>query len=273
MSATEAKVVIVTGAARGLGRAMALGLADSGSRVVAVCRPRAAGERPADAFPDAVMRVDADVTSEADCDRVVAEAIARFGAVDVVVNNAAIAHEPFLKFRDSDFADIRPDDWRSVFDVNVHGAFLMTRAAVPHLVGRGWGRVVNISTSMSTMLAPGVLPYGPSKAALVAMTVGWSRHLAPRGVTVNELLPGGPTGHRDQPKHWRAKDAVPWPAEMLVPPIRWLASSSSDGVSGYRFVATSWDSTLPDAEAAAKARFPAGWELRPHDYPVPASRV
>ena len=119
------KVVVVTGAARGLGRATALGLAEAGARVVAVHRPRPDGESlplPADRY----LRVDADVTSEDDCERIVAAARERFGSLDVLVNNAAIAHDPFPKLHaDSAFAYVAADDWRRVLDVNVTGVFLI----------------------------------------------------------------------------------------------------------------------------------------------------
>jgi 3-oxoacyl-[acyl-carrier protein] reductase len=198
-----------------------------------------------------LLRVDADVTSEEDCARAVAVALAEFGSADILINNAAVTHGAFPKFHASQFEDIAPPDWRKVFDVNVTGAFLMARAAVPGMVERGWGRVINLSTSMSSMLAPGALPYGPSKAALQAMTVGWSQQLKDWAVTVNEVLPGGPTAHADDPKPWRVTGVTPWPARMMMPPIRWLVSPASDGITGRRFIARLWNPGLPDSLATA----------------------
>jgi 3-oxoacyl-[acyl-carrier protein] reductase len=259
-------VVVVTGAARGLGRALVEGLRASGAHVVGVCRPRPDGPAGDDPAAGAYLRVDADVTSEDDCARVVAAAHDRFGRVDVLVNNAAIAHDPFPKHHDSRLEDVPADAWRRVLDVNVTGPFLMARAAVPGMVDRGWGRVINVSTSKSSMLAAGVLPYGPSKAAVEAMTVGWAAQLEADGVTVNEVLPGGATGPRTPEKHWFPEGLPTWPAEMMVPPVRWLASRAADGVTGRRFVARLWDAALPDDEAAARCGFPAGWPLEPHDF-------
>jgi NAD(P)-dependent dehydrogenase (short-subunit alcohol dehydrogenase family) len=262
----EAKVVIVTGAARGLGRAIALGMLDVGARVVAVCRPRGAGEAAGPLADSAsFLQLEADVTSELDCTRIAANALEHFGSVDVLVNNAAISHDPFPKMHDSQFTDVAADVWRRVIDVNVNGAFLMARATVPGMIARGWGRVINISTSQGSMLAKGVLPYGPSKAALEAMTVGWAAALANSGVTVNEVLPGGPTGPRTPQKHWWPEGSRSWPADMMVPPIRWLSSPASDGTTGRRFVARLWDASLTDTEAAGLSSFPAGWPLSPED--------
>jgi NAD(P)-dependent dehydrogenase (short-subunit alcohol dehydrogenase family) len=264
----EQRVAIVTGAARGLGQVIALGLAEAGLKVVALCRPRPDGAAMSgpEVSHENLLQVEADVTSEADCVRAVAVARAEFGSADILINNAAVTHDAFPKFHDSLLADIALPDWQKVFDVNVTGAFLMARSIVPGMVERGWGRVINLSTSMSSMLAPGVLPYGPSKAALEAMTVGWSQQLKGSGITVNELLPGGPTAHADNPKSWRAQGVTSWPARMMVPPVRWLVSSASDGITGRRFIARLWDPELPDCQAAAEAGFRAGWPLPPHEF-------
>lgn len=254
--------VIVTGAARGLGYEMAVGLAEAGFHVIAMCRPGLLSADASDAglpVGDRLARYDGDVTDVGSCAGAVEFALTRFGSLDVVVNNAALSHDTFLKFHDSEFGDIPVDDWRRQFDVNVTGPFLMARAVVPHLRSQGWGRIINLSTSMSTMLAAGVLPYGPTKAALEAMSVGWAAHLKGTGVTVNELLPGGPAGPRVPQKHWWGADLAVWPGSIMVPPLVWLASRASDGVTGQRFIARLWDPDLPPAEAARRAGHPGGW--------------
>ena len=85
-----------------------------------------------------------------------------------------------------------PARWRRLMDINVAGPFLMARAAVPHMITQGAGRIVNVTTSLDTMLAAGMAPYGPSKAALEAGTAVWAKDLAGTGVTANVLVPGGP---------------------------------------------------------------------------------
>jgi NAD(P)-dependent dehydrogenase (short-subunit alcohol dehydrogenase family) len=269
VTAERERVIVVTGAARGLGRAIAEGLLAADTRIVAVCRPRPGTERLD--FPsgsDRVLPVACDITDERDCARVIEAAFDRFGSVDALVNNAALSHESFPDHHATEFGAVSAERWRRVFEVNVCGTFLMTRAAVPAMLERGWGRIINISTSRASMLAPGVLPYGPSKAALEAMTVGWSQLLSGSGVTVNEVLPGGPAGPRSAEKHWWPEGVTTWPAEIMVPPIRWLTSRCSDGVTGRRFIARLWECSRPDAEAAAAAGSPAGWPLGPHDVAV-----
>ena len=122
---------------------------------------------------------------------------------------------------------------------------------------RGWGRVINNTTSFFTMLR--VLPYGASKAALESMSAIWATELADTGITVNVLVPGGPTdtpfvgADSGIPREKMLKPAV------MGPPARWLASPDSDGVTGQRFVAANWDPAKGDAEAAKLAGAPIGW--------------
>jgi 3-oxoacyl-[acyl-carrier protein] reductase len=247
------RVAIVTGAGRGLGRAMAAGLASAGCRVVATAA-RAPDELAplAAAFPDRVIALRADVTAAADCAQCVETAVSCFGRLDVLVNNAGrgmrsisqhFMTEP-TKFWQADI-----DAWRTLIDTNVTGPFLMARAAVPVMLRAGWGRIVNISMNYETMRRAGFSPYGPSKAALESETVIWAQDLAGTGVTVNALLPGGATRTGmippGLPESVAAKLLDP---RIIVPPLLYLASAQSDGVSGRRFVATLW----PAAE-------PAGW--------------
>lgn len=246
------RVAIVTGAGGGLGRAMAAGLARAGLDVVAVHHR---GPAP----------VVGDVTSAADCERIAALAVGTYGRVDVLVNNAGLSHQRFPRRHETELGDVAEADWRAVFDVNVTGAFLMTRAVLPAMLERGHGRVVNVGTSKATMLRASFLPYGASKAALEAMTAGWAARLAGTGVTVNELLPGGPC---DTPAQGDRDRRGMWPADVMVPPVVWLARSAPDSVTGRRFVARLWDATLP-----AAAGFAAGWPLEPHDHPLPMGAV
>jgi 3-oxoacyl-[acyl-carrier protein] reductase len=141
--------------------------------------------------------------------------------------------------------------------VNHDGAFQMAALVAPVMIAQGRGRIVNVSTSLSTMLAPGLSAYGPSKAAMEAGAAIWAKELAGTGVTVNVLLPGGPV----------ATDSVPpdIPRETLLdatimgPPMRWLASDASAGTTGMRLIARDWDARLAPAEAAAHCSTPAGW--------------
>ena len=261
--------VIVTGGARGMGRAMTLGLAGAGVRVVAAdlasSGPEMGEVRDAarlQGLEEKIAFVDCDVTRWLDCENAVKAALDRFGAVHGLVNNAGIGMQGFGHVQVGPrrrFYEHDADAWRRAIDANVNGPFMMAKAIAPALVAQGWGRIVNVVTSHFTMVMDGFSPYGPSKAALEAATVIWSKDLAGTGVTVNALLPGGPGNTRMIPVEEvpdRSKLVQP---EVMMAPIVWLMSPKSDGVTGRRFIAKDWDPALDASAAAARAGAPAGW--------------
>ena len=258
----------MTGGGRGLGQAMALGLARAGAKVMITSarnqQELAVVARQAATIGQSEMRsLVADVTSEADCARVVSETIRAFGSLDILVNNAGrgmrFVSEKFFD-TPTKFWQTDPAVWRLIFDTNVHGPFLMSRAAAPHLLEQRWGRIINISMNHETMRRAGFSPYGPSKAALESETIIWAQDLAGTGVTVNSLLPGGPTDTGMVPDAIarRVREQLLNP-EIMVPPLLWLASREADEVTGSRLVANLWDDSLPTAQAAEKARGVSGW--------------
>jgi len=250
------RVAIVTGGGRGLGRAMTLGLAQAGAAVVTTAaRQQSEVERVAtEAAPGRVLPVLADVTSEDDCARVVATALDRFGRLDILVNNAGrgmkYVSESFMT-EPTRFWETPAHVWRLVIDTNVVGPFLMARAAVPPMLAAGFGRIVNISMNAETMRRRGFSPYGPSKAALESETIIWAQDLAGTGITVNALLPGGATltGMIPQSFPDRLRGTLLDPA-IMVPPLLWLASRKSDGITGKRIVAAAWRADNPEGAAA-----------------------
>jgi len=261
----EGRGAIVTGGGRGLGRAMALGLACAGACVVITAgRSREEIEGVArEAEPGRILPLAADVSDEAECARVVAEAAERLGRVDILVNNAGrgmrFVSKRFMS-EPTRFWETSPETWRMVIATNVNGPFYMTRAVVPAMLDRGWGRIVNVSMNHATMRRRGFSPYGPSKAALESETIIWAQDLAGTGVTVNALLPGGATRTgmvpETIPEEIRRTLLEP---EVVVPPLLWLASEATDGVTGQRFNASRWDSGVSEAAAAANAVEVAGW--------------
>lgn len=260
-----ARTALITGGAGGLGRAMAQALATDGINIAIFdcderATTRAAAEFNERSGSDRLLTIAGDVANENDCHDAVARTVERFGSVDILVNNAGIGVSSIRPDAERNHPSIDEIDralWDRFFAVNVTGPLLMVRAASPHMRDRGWGRIVNNTTSFFTMLR--VLPYGASKAALESMSAIWANELQGSGITVNVLVPGGPT---DTPfvadESGIPRDKMLKPAVMAAP-IRWLASSASDGVTGQRFVAASWDTEVDADQAARAAGAPIGW--------------
>lgn len=259
----EGRVIIVTGGGRGLGREMALALVEQGARVV-ITSAREGAERDAVvAEAKALGRGDmislqADVRDWSDCQRVVADSIAAFGGVHGLINNAGrgmrLISETF-NTTSTKFWQAPTDAWQEIIDINVNGTFFMSKAVTPHLIDQGFGKIINISTSDITMLRTGYSPYGPSKAAMEAASSIWAKDLAGTGVTVNVLLPGGASDTALLPDSMNRKGAD---GNLLSPflmraPALWLCADQSNDVTGRRFIAKLWDTSLPMAEAASAA--------------------
>lgn len=264
------RVVIVSGAARGLGCAMTLALVAAGARVGALDLAVSDGEMAKlldrarrDGFANRILPLHGDVSDPQDCAAAVDATVKRFGAIHGLVNNAARGMQdvgPVLVGQRKKFFEVDAALWRGVIDTNVNGPFMMAKAVVPRLIAQGWGRIVNIVTSYSTMQAAGFSPYGPSKAALEAATVAWSKDLDGTGVTVNALLPGRAANTRMIPPNEVSDRSRLVQPEAMGAPILWLMSTASDGVTGYRFNAQAWDPTVNPQEASRKAGSAAGWQ-------------
>jgi NAD(P)-dependent dehydrogenase (short-subunit alcohol dehydrogenase family) len=183
MGALEGKVALVTGAAQGIGRAIADGLAAEGARIV-VADLRGA-EDAAGAYPDGVG-LTVDVADETAVERMVADTVERCGGLDVLVNNAGL----YASLAMRPFDQIPLEEWRRVMDVNVASMFLTCRAAVPVMRSAGGGAIVNISSGTPFRGVPFLLHYVTSKGAIVAFTRALARELGKDGVRVNCVAPG-----------------------------------------------------------------------------------
>jgi 3-oxoacyl-[acyl-carrier protein] reductase len=254
----EDRVVIMTGADRGLGRAMSLGLAAKGARMV-LASPAVAGleavaaEIGELAGPGRALAVETDITDPASCGNCLKATVEAFGGLDVLVNNARrLRRDPgnpetagHLVFWESD-----PEIYRQTVEVNVTGTFIMARAVAPYFVEKGSGKIINITTSIRNFYSERQSPYGVTKAAIDSSTYIWSRDLKDTGVTVNVLLPGGAcdTGDPNRPP---APERELLPVDVMNPVLVWLCSARSDGATGSRYNGSLWDGAAdPDAAAA-----------------------
>jgi NAD(P)-dependent dehydrogenase (short-subunit alcohol dehydrogenase family) len=182
----EGRVALITGASRGLGEAIALEFAAEGAALALVGRDRKKLESTAAEAANFGVDASVYVTDVADEEQVRAleqRIASRFGRVDILINNAGINLRKSL-------VDFTLEEWRSVMDTNVTSVFLMCRAFIPLMRGRGFGRIVNLTSIMSHVSIPGRTAYSASKTALLGLTRALALELAPEGITVVAISPG-----------------------------------------------------------------------------------
>jgi 3-oxoacyl-[acyl-carrier protein] reductase len=183
----EGKVAIVTGGGRGIGAAVGARLADDGAAVVVSGRDGDRLQRMVkdlEAQGHAALGIVADVVSRDDCDRLVSTARQQFGRVDILVNNAGVTHDELL-------VRMKDEDWDRVIEVNLRGAFLMTRAVSKVLVRqKSGGRIINITSTAGAMGNAGQVNYSAAKAGLIGFTKSAARELAHWSILVNAVAPG-----------------------------------------------------------------------------------
>jgi len=260
--------ILVTGAGRGLGRTMANALAQAGANVAIMERDGAECEDAvatigAAADKERVIGIAGDVTNPDDAASAVAFTNKAFGKLDMLVNNAALGPQEHSPTNTVDRKPVWKVDlklWLATVAVNGSGPFIMTRAAIPEMLERGWGRIVTVTTSLDTMMAAGIGPYGPAKACAEGFMSVLAHEVQGTGVTANVLVPGGRADTRMIPNDGRFVDRnLLIKPEVMVPPIRWLASRATDQVNGRRFRAALFDPNLPPEKAAEAAGAPVAW--------------
>ena len=243
MARLDGRVAIVTGGAKGIGRFYSQALAAEGARVMIA--DIADGSELAAAIAKAhgansVTSATVDVSDEASVTEVVGTTLARFGKIDILVNNAAL----FAPLQEQPFEEIDVALWDRVMAVNVRGLFLMAKHVAPHMIAQRSGKIINIGSGTAARGIPHMLHYVTSKGAVMALTRALSRELGAHNICVNTLAPGFTISDSvvaDNPGHLKSarepaiarralkRDEVP---EDLVGTLLYLASADSDFVTG-----------------------------------------
>ncbi len=181
------RVAIVTGSGRGIGRAIALKLAEVGATVVVNdigdAKPLEAVAQEIKALGRQSLAVLADVSSSADVNRLVEETIAAYGKIDILVNNAGITRDQLL-LRMSD------EDWDKVLSVNLRSVFLCTKAVLRHMLKQRWGRIVSLASIVGITGNKGQANYAAAKAGIIGFTRTVAKEVASHGITANAIAPG-----------------------------------------------------------------------------------
>jgi 3-oxoacyl-[acyl-carrier protein] reductase len=184
--ALEGRIAIVTGGSRGIGRAIAQCLAEDGATVVVSGLDAArleAATKELEGFGVPVLGVVADVARREDVERLVDQTKERFARIDILVNNAGITRDALL-------VRMKDEDWDRVLDVNLRGAFLMTRAVAKVMMRQKGGRIINITSTAGAMGSPGQANYSAAKAGLIGLTKAAARELSRWSILVNAVAPG-----------------------------------------------------------------------------------
>ena len=180
----KGKVAVVTGGARGLGRAIVEGLLREGANVaVADIRFDELGQVIGAHSPNRIMTVRTDVSKKADADNMAHKVIGKYRVINILVNAAAV-------IQDTRFIDIEEEEWDRILDVNLKGIYLITHAVLPYMVERKEGKIVNISSRSGKDAQPGLSHYGASKFGILGLTQALAKELAELNINVNAVCPG-----------------------------------------------------------------------------------
>jgi len=251
MADIEDMVIVVTGASRGLGRAMAQRFAEEGAKVVLTARNRDDLAEATSAASGETIAVPGDVTDEGDVHEVIEEATRVFGRVDTLVNNAAVGMLS-LEGEGKRLVDLTEEDWDVILDTNLKGVFLFTRAVLPGMLERGRGNVVNVTSGLGRgiMIHGGSAwaPYTVSKWGLEGLTRVTDAEYHEDGINANALGPGGRarTGFWDHLPEEELEEILP--PDVMNDAAVHLAAQGPGGYSGESLDAHEWEARFEKTE-------------------------
>ena len=267
MESLRGRTALVTGATGGIGRELVRALLHADARVMAADIDDFGLRRleetiAAEGLGQRLVSRHLDISDQTACAASVEAAHKSFGALNILINNGALG---MGAIRDDhmtnlvEIDEITPAVWDRFLAVNLSGAWYLTRAAVPAMKRDGWGRIITVTTSFFTMLRGRFHPYGPAKAGLEAMAAGHANEFEGTGITVNVVVPGGPTNTAMVPASSGLKrEDLIQPVQMTYP-VLWLCSTDADRVTGKRYVAAKWDPGAPIETARQMSEAPIGW--------------
>lgn len=265
MKSLTGRTALITGAGQGIGLSLARSLAAEGANVVLVDIARDALASAVEEIKLTGARVYAgclDISDPQSVERLRDDIRNKFEPIEILINNAAIGPEkndPAYLATKPKFWKTPDSLWQQMLKVNVFGAQLMSRHFAPEMIQRGWGRIVNITTSLDTMYRPGIGAYGPCKAALEALSRVMHQDLEGTGVTVNVLVPGGPVNTAMVPAECGFDPADLIQPEDMSPPLIWLCGKEADDVTGLRWVAKNWKLEASAEQRMRVAANPIAW--------------
>jgi NAD(P)-dependent dehydrogenase (short-subunit alcohol dehydrogenase family) len=244
----KGNVALITGAGRGIGKAIAIGFARAGADVVALSRTLSQVEETAaevKSLGRRALAIQADVSSVRDIETVAEQVEKRFGRLDVLVNNAALRMNQLGK-RNSyyiPFVELTLEDWQKTINVNLHGPFLCIRELLPLIRKTNGGSIINISAGGGKRGMAGRVPYCASKFGLEGLTQSLALEFRSFNIAVNSLSPGKHSVLTDEEKRQQLNDRpeiVFMRPEMMVPPAVFLALQNGSGVTGQHLEALEW---------------------------------